>query len=130
MTEPESNANPGRTAWVKSAIGGVVAAVVYVWLTGAGLVSGLVLGLVFALLAGAMLRRRAGHEGAGQERAGQERAGQGTAPNLPTEPVAAPDPQPPAPAAPLVRSGTQLPGEAELAARKGSWRYESNGAAG
>lgn len=50
-------------------------------------------------------------------------------PSPPTPPAAAGTPQPPASAGPNVKSSAPLPGEAELAGRKGSWKYEGDAGA-
>lgn len=139
MSQSTDSKSVGTRNWTRAAIAGVVVAVVYPLLTGAGLGSSVLLGVIFAVVAGVVLNRRASTEsdvslqsGTPVKAAEPSVAEPATAPSAPVLEVA-PDPEPVVSDAvgdateeplPMVRFGTQLPGEAELAARKGSWRYE------
>lgn len=132
-----SEGGPGRH-WKLAGVGGVVVAIVYSLLTGASLVSSILIGAIFAVAAGMYLGRK-----------GAEDEASISAPPTPepvapepvvSEPVAAEPAAQPA-AAPvadvtgevaaaesLVKPSTELPGQAELAERKGEWRYEASDA--
>ncbi|MCA0870191.1 hypothetical protein LCL97_05120 [Seohaeicola saemankumensis] len=139
MSQSTDNKSDGTRNWTRAAIAGVVVAVVYNLLTGAGLGSSGLMGVIFAVVAGFVLNRRASTEGdvSAQSDTPVETAAAVVAEPaaMPADPVSetAPDAEPAVADAAgdatdvpvtMVKLGTQLPGEAELAARKGSWRYE------
>ena len=144
MSQSTDNKSDGNRNWIRAVIAGVVVAVVYSLLTGAGLGSSVLMGVVFAVVAGFVLNRRSSTESdvSAQSDTPVNIAAAAVAEPaaVPTDPVseAAPAPEPvvadvagdatevPVSPVSIVKLGTQLPGEVELAARKGSWRYEGN----
>lgn len=133
MTQPEKE-NADKTVWRKAAFGGGIAAIVYYLLAGAGLGMSLLVGFIAMGAFGVSLKRRSNQAAAAAETVAAatspaprpvaaEAVTETQAEELAAEVVeseAAPQ------EASLVKPGTILPGEAELASRKGSWRYEGN----
>lgn len=138
--------------WLTAAAAGLVALVLMLALGDIGIIGALflagaifvALGLIFGFL---FCRQPAAPPGAGQ--GGEKGPRQGTAPIASPKPApepasapkptpepapkaqdAAPEPKPDvsAPAGPAVRSGNQLAGQQELAARKGEWTYRGDAA--
>ncbi|MFC3117984.1 hypothetical protein [Jhaorihella thermophila] len=146
MTNDSKDGKSNARHWQKAAAGGVVVAVLLMVFNGTGLVTALISGGVVAAVAGYILTRMVGdRDVAEMARAAQDAAEQmrdsatttaratETEPSAPAEPQAATAareatqaPQAPAriSASPLVKPSKPLPGQQELAARKGTWRYQ------
>lgn len=138
MTNDSKDGKSNARHWQKAAAGGVVVAVLLMVFNGTGLVTALISGGVVAAVAGYILTRMVGdRDVAEMARAAQDAAEQmrdsASARVTEAEPQAAPAapetgdvPETPAriSASPLVKPSKPLPGQQELAARKGTWRYQ------
>ncbi|WP_146344763.1 hypothetical protein [Falsiphaeobacter marinintestinus] len=135
----ENNTNNGLSRhWKLAGVGGVVVAVVYSVLTGAGIGSSVLIGALFTGVAGFVMGRNS--EGAAETPAAPQAAAPQAEPVETivdavvetVEDVADDVAETVATAAPatqsLIKPSTALPGQAELAERKGSWRYDANNA--
>lgn len=126
-----NNTNGGVSRhWKLAGVGGVVVAVVYAVLTGSGIGASVLIGALFTGVAGFVMGRNA-------EDATDAATAPAAAPVVETIVDAVVEPaqdvvetiDTPAPAAQtLIKPSTALPGQAELAGRKGSWRYDANSA--
>ncbi|WP_425046159.1 hypothetical protein [Primorskyibacter sp. S87] len=129
--------NPKNSGvWKKAALGGAGTAVVAT-LIGSGLGTAAVVGLAVTGGIGFMLGRRQDESASSVEpQPAAAPAAEPAAPEGDTVAAAAETPADPAPeptpaeatqpisASSLVKPSTPLPGQADLAARKGSWKYE------
>ncbi len=151
MTNDTGNENTNARHWKRAGIGGVVVAVLLMAVKGMGLVSAAMSGAVVAAVAGYVLTRMVGNRDVGQmareaweepdamslaaAEAGASEPAAAAEPSVetaseapaPAEPQAA-EVAPEAPArisaSPLVKPSKPLPGQQELAARNGTWRYQ------
>lgn len=137
MTNSTNHANASARHWRNAVAGGVLVAILLVVFKGASLIAALISGAAVAIAAGIILTRLVGSRDIADMAADtQERTEQAVAAAMPAaapeEPVPAPQPAETAPepapeehsARSLVKPSTPLPGQQELAARKGTWRYE------
>lgn len=140
MTNATNNSNTSGRHWKHAIAGGVVVGVLLVLFKGASFGSALISGAAVAVAAGIILTRVVGNRDVAEMAAeAQERDEQAVAAAMQAaraEPEEAEEPAPqPAEAAPepapaqisassLVKPSTPLPGQQELAERKGTWRYE------
>lgn len=130
MSGKNGSGDDTRKAWVVAAVGGLVALVFLMAVADWGAFGALVVAFVVFLGLGAFLKRRAGGESAAAPTAPQQPVS-GPAPAAASEPAAAPEPspEPASPVAvdePMIKPSAPLAGEAELAARKGSWTYSGD----
>lgn len=145
-------------SWRMAAYGGVVVAVLLMLFGGSGLVQSVIAGAVVFGVGGFVMARFLCPEGSSDEAAPTASAPAASAPAAAPapepapEPAAAPEPVEEAPAQetatpepvaqeeaapaadtasdePLVKPSKALPGQEDLATRKGTWRYEGNNSA-
>lgn len=148
MTNATDQAGCKARSWRLSAYGGVVLAVLFMLVGNAGIVSAAIGGVVGFVVLGFVLTRFLCPEGQ-QDMASAAPAPAPepaakpvveTAPEPAPEPEATPEPETvtateaapdPAPvsASSLVKPSKELPGQIELANRKGSWTYKRNASA-
>jgi len=142
MTNATNQKDTAARYWRMSTIGGVVVAVLLVVASDVGLIPAAVVGVVVAVLAGTVLNRMkpagdaASQPDAPAAMAADTVAQPDAAPEFATEPAPVSAPEASAPTASSASSGsivkpsTPLPGQQELAERKGTWRYEGAAAKG
>lgn len=146
MTNATDQAGCKARSWRLSAYGGVVLAVLFMLVGNAGIVSAAIGGVVGFVVLGVVLTRFLCPEGQQDVTS----AAPAPAPEPAAEPVvetapepapeAEPEPEPvaatesapdptPVSASSLVKPSKELPGQIELANRKGSWTYKGNASA-
>lgn len=145
MTNSTDQAGCKARSWRLSAYGGVVLAVLFMLVGNAGIVSAAIGGVVGFVVLGVVLTRFLCPEGQQDMasaapapapepaaepvvEAAPEPAPEPTPEPAPTATEVAPEPQP-ASASSLVKPSKELPGQIELANRKGSWTYKGNATA-
>ncbi|MBO9450250.1 hypothetical protein J7426_08300 [Tropicibacter sp. R16_0] len=154
MTNATDEAGCKARSWRLSAYGGVVLAVLFMLVGNAGIVSAAIGGVVGFVVLGFVLTRFLCPEGqqemtsAAPAPAPEPVAGPvveaapepASEPEPVAEPEATPEPEPvaateaapnptPVSASSLVKPSKELPGQIELANRKGSWTYKGNASA-
>ena len=135
MNATQDSNKCSKVCWLLGAVAGLVALIV---LTGSlGLLLALVLGIVVLVIVALLLQRQfCNAEQSAPETAAEPTQAPAPAQDMapavaPEAPVAEPTPEEPVVASPapepagVAVGSTQLPGEQELSARKGSWRYDA-----
>lgn len=125
-----------QNAWLKPVIAGVVMALLCKLILGWGLLVAIIAGVVVGGIAHLVFGRSVDTAPASTPAPAPRAAAPTPTPTPAPEPAPAPEAEPvatpaaeaPAPEAALIKPSTPLPGEAELAARKGTWTYKPGSA--
>ncbi len=116
--------------WGVAALVGVLACVFLYMFADVGITGAIFLGAILAVIIGFVLQwRMKGLPALGSNEAKPPAPKPTTPEPSPTTPEVASTPQPPASAEDVVKPTTPLPGQAELASRKGDWQYQAEDSA-
>lgn len=132
MDNNQDLANCTKRCRIVAALTGAVAAVLLVLLAGFGVLPALIVGILIAVVVAWLFYNKVCQDLPAQDVAPVAQSNTAPTPVAEQPAVAA---NPPAPAAAAaapalkVNPSTSLPGQADLAARKGEWKYEGEGAA-